>query len=625
MNAVSLKADTADLFRNLRHAFSAKAMLSELLQNARRAGATQIDVVYDEAKLTLTVEDNGSGVGDLQKLLTAAASGWDAATVERENPFGLGFLAVLYAGDTVTVETVGQQFTANTENLIKGGSATVEACDRVAGTRITLTGHKWESPSGLSEYSAEYRKGDMDRRVAGFPVAVTFNGEPLASPLAMRGESHWIATEVGEVWIRDLKQLFCGGMVFVQGLPLHPQWNDPSSVAVHLNNTFGVKLPDRLYLLDPDAAMDRIKAAVYGVARQLLVAKKEELGPQEFVLRWSDACAMWQCQDLLDDIDWVPVSWFVDWEDSYPGYSRYGNTIGALQRLDDGSEVVSRETLSATDVYRMPYQTYGEEDYAFAAQNWMRCGKKWTMTENCSLQSITEGHWLNQLAIEVTDADFVVEVHDEVGEEDVSVWGETAGSLAVAGRIEITRKGTGETHAAEAAISYGTLYVGKEGVPHWATSLLDSYVMDDRYDEGAEHNDRCTLGLAFARIMASDPAELVATVLRNAGGLRRQARLANARIVIEFDENGSFRSAIDTKSEGLKFYAVSGRIPGDDEDTTHLFQAEDREHAIEQFKDALWSGKDEDHEDRAGTRDSEGTDTYINSVVVSDSPITDAQ
>ena len=74
---------------------------------------------------------------------------------------------------------------------------------------------------------------------------------------------------------------------------------------------------------------------------------------------------------------------------------------------------------------------------------------------------------------------------------------------------------------------------------------------------------------------------------------------------------------------GLRYYAVTGRIPGDDEDTVMVFQADDREHAIEQFKDAMWSGHG-DEDDRASMEGEHGTDTYINSVLVSDTPIEEA-
>jgi hypothetical protein len=64
------------------------------------------------------------------------------------------------------------------------------------------------------------------------------------------------------------------------------------------------------------------------------------------------------------------------------------------------------------------------------------------------------------------------------------------------------------------------------------------------------------------------------------------------------------------------------QLPGDDEDVTYVFQADDRDHAIEQFENAIWDGKDEDHEDRLSMEAAHGTDTFVNSVLVSATPIT---
>jgi len=70
----------------------------------------------------------------------------------------------------------------------------------------------------------------------------------------------------------------------------------------------------------------------------------------------------------------------------------------------------------------------------------------------------------------------------------------------------------------------------------------------------------------------------------------------------------------------LRYFAVSGRIPGDDEDTTLVVQAGDRDAAIALFSDELWDGQGS-VDDRQRVEDGHGTDTYVNSIVVSDHPI----
>lgn len=67
-------------------------VLSELIQNARRAGATRIDITMagtaESASSTFSIADNGVGITDFSKLFTLSESGWTADAVG-ESPFGM--------------------------------------------------------------------------------------------------------------------------------------------------------------------------------------------------------------------------------------------------------------------------------------------------------------------------------------------------------------------------------------------------------------------------------------------------------------------------------------------------------------------------------------------------------
>ena len=69
----------------------------ELLQNARRAGASCVGLTYEPKAKRLVVRDDGCGIADFQTLLTLGESGWSEAVQRTEHPFGLGFLQSLYA------------------------------------------------------------------------------------------------------------------------------------------------------------------------------------------------------------------------------------------------------------------------------------------------------------------------------------------------------------------------------------------------------------------------------------------------------------------------------------------------------------------------------------------------
>lgn len=76
----------------------------ELLQNARRAGATEVQIT--NAPGTVTVQDNGRGLDDVARLLDLGSSGWDPALEASEDPAGVGLFCL--APRRVHVRSRGQ-------------------------------------------------------------------------------------------------------------------------------------------------------------------------------------------------------------------------------------------------------------------------------------------------------------------------------------------------------------------------------------------------------------------------------------------------------------------------------------------------------------------------------------
>lgn len=75
---------------------SPRTIFNELLQNARRAKATEVTVEIEEkdGKSIVTIEDNGDGVVSPRPLLRLAGSEWDADTQDAEDPAGMGFFSL---------------------------------------------------------------------------------------------------------------------------------------------------------------------------------------------------------------------------------------------------------------------------------------------------------------------------------------------------------------------------------------------------------------------------------------------------------------------------------------------------------------------------------------------------
>lgn len=78
---------------------------------------------------------------------------------------------------------------------------------------------------------------------------------------------------------------------------------------------------------------------------------------------------------------------------------------------------------------------------------------------------------------------------------------------------------------------------------------------------------------------------------------------------------------VNTEGKALKWYSVTGRIPGDDEDTHYAFQAADRAQAVSLFEEAIYAGDTDAAASRESIRKEHGQCVFINSVVWSHTPI----
>ncbi len=145
----------------------------EILQNARRAGATVIDISITEAQATsgqceITVQDDGRGIDDFQSLLTLGESGWNVETQIREDPAGMGFFSLCRS--EVEVHS-GRRFVRITPSVFLGkGEAQVETSPAlVCGTRLRFT----------RTSTREALTGALERVTEFYPLEVLLEGQQL--------------------------------------------------------------------------------------------------------------------------------------------------------------------------------------------------------------------------------------------------------------------------------------------------------------------------------------------------------------------------------------------------------------------------------------------------------------
>src|SRR5579864_4581682 len=161
--------DKADrLFRN-----SDAGVWTEILQNARRAGAATIDISIEETpaqagSCIVTVQDDGRGIGNFQDLLTLGKSGWNPDTQLTEDPAGMGFFALCRS--EVEVHSGSRSVRITPAVFLGRDVAHVEQLpESVRGTRIRFTraSTKQQLVAALHQTTEFY------------PLEVRLDGEPL--------------------------------------------------------------------------------------------------------------------------------------------------------------------------------------------------------------------------------------------------------------------------------------------------------------------------------------------------------------------------------------------------------------------------------------------------------------
>lgn len=111
----------------------------ELLQNARRAGAQRVEITNDGG--LVTIQDDGRGIGDFQKLLDLGGSGWDEQLEASEDPAGVGIFCL--APRHVTIRSNGRMAAINKEGWRGAPIEVVPDPAPVKGTLIEFEDDEW--------------------------------------------------------------------------------------------------------------------------------------------------------------------------------------------------------------------------------------------------------------------------------------------------------------------------------------------------------------------------------------------------------------------------------------------------------------------------------------------------
>ena len=327
-DSVSLRVNQSALIKNLKFSFSNSfTVLTELLQNARRAGASCVHIKWDAEKELLSVTDDGGGISDFQKLLTVAESGWDQEVIDSDSPFGMGFLSCMFAADKVTVHSNGRFIEFETSEALDFSSTLVRNSDRSLGVGTIVELHGGDIAKQMKTFpklnGLRNNATTIDfvqTLVVGFPLPVFFNEVEVLRIVAVDSSQYtFFDTPVGKVSIKGLEEGACSLEyieVFLQGIQvefpralvsgINYREHYDGWVVVHLDSRkFHGRMPDRDKLHNHSASMDCVHEAIKDVWRAHLTAKLEAMGEDAFLEKYRKATST-VFPELFNQLTMIP-------------------------------------------------------------------------------------------------------------------------------------------------------------------------------------------------------------------------------------------------------------------------------------------------------------------------------
>lgn len=310
MSTLSIQSNTAGLMKALSVTFSDKnKVISEIIQNSRRAGATSIMIhiqkdADSDAVTQVTITDNGTGIDNLQSLFTIGGSNWDVKTNLSEHPYGIGSIAMLYACKTLQIESRDAFVKVDTQDVMEGHAfSQMPLSQPVSGTIITLTDTPFSYQNLMLhvEFLGQYSTAH-----------ITVNGQPITQrytldALADNPDYTLLSTPIGTLAFAG--QYSGRYRVVLQDLVVYePRYGTRTFFLA--DGSFQARMPDRDQLVDEAegiARIDRVIRTAY--ADYLTKCKAAVIGITAQLHKWVDAnfeSILAFHPALLNDINFLP-------------------------------------------------------------------------------------------------------------------------------------------------------------------------------------------------------------------------------------------------------------------------------------------------------------------------------
>ena len=394
---VAMKVNQANLINGLKFSFTHKTtVLGELMQNARRAKASQVNFFYCAETKALQVSDDGCGIDSIETLLSVAESGWAPSVVAQEHPFGLGFLSALFACRKISVISKSGYMMVETEKVLAFKPVTIKPVKNWQGITI-ITLHD-------IELSADKIHSTLKRLARGFPIPVIFNGVALPRPAAIKTDQTFEDTEFGQVYLHGLENPIDAQYefdLFLQGLPIYSSHSySTERHIIHLNSAkFHARLPDRDKLVDEADVIQQVNVLLAIEIEKRLKTMKAAI-PAEAFIQYFKMMQHWNLLHLLNDVPLVPVQALSEIT-SYPVcdteiYEAFATPI--------------ENPLTRTEIEKRGVVNIEDDIHLNGAARYLYAREKDYLIYNGNLDS---GHWLQPLVRNLNDEPLTIELVNE--------------------------------------------------------------------------------------------------------------------------------------------------------------------------------------------------------------------
>ena len=408
MKQVSMKVNQSNLVKSLKFSFTNKTtVLGELMQNARRAGATQVIFEYYPETKILKVTDDGCGIDSIETLLTIAESGWDADVVAQEHPFGIGFLSALFACHHMTVVSKSGRISVNTDDVLSFKPVNITPVP------------EWDNATSITMVGVDLELGriehELKRLASAFPIPVLFNGAELNRPHAMDSGLEFVNTEIGYVCLAGFDkpgQHNKNYLMYLQGLPIYKSssygsFGSQGYHVIHLDSSkFFGRLPDRDELVDKQDVLKQVEGVLRSQIEKRLIEMKSTLSALDFVAYY-DIINDWNMLYLLNDVPVIPRHVLREIT-GYPNCNdeNFGDYESRLEKPVHRDEILAGRQVVSFDEYMQDegsalsmyvyindfYIYYHTSSNRLDSEHWLHTHIRNLSGEKVSIELINESH-----------------------------------------------------------------------------------------------------------------------------------------------------------------------------------------------------------------------------------------